>query len=689
MSVPARRSRWQEPFTVFQTNLQEIDATMDVEAALDVVESHGSDTWLLNAGGICAFYPTDLPYHARNPFLADRPSGDLLGDAVAAAHRRGIRVIARLDLSKVPARVAAEHPDWLFVSRDGASQIYNGLYSTCPSGAFYQDRATDILDEILDRYPVDGYFLNWFNFNERDYSEVVHGICHCRSCTSGFAEFSGGRDLPDDQNSGDFPLWRRFADTVLATLSRRYAEHVAPRERDLGVVLRKGAPIVYHEGNNAFRHMRGNDFWPHEVGESVSAHVSVDPEVPLVLNAVAHIDAIYRMGAEQPEHLAHHLLQGIARGANPSTYILGAPGRLPMASIALAQGVTRFHRKHHELYAQLRPAATIGLVRPAPGRAGYAAYLESLEEFRGVYLALQQRHLPFDVVGQAGLTRMAADGAMDRYRLVVLPGLGSLGWDAAAVLDEFVARGGHLLTTGDSGVTAEGTVELAAAPALRRSGNPLSGKEVWSTYATHDEQPHLHEFRCEGSVVPVFGANARYIWKPAAVRSGALLAQAPWGPPEVSYGHTLSGDPALARARYGAGTCSTITWTIGRTYREFGKTEVRDHLLRVLEPLAEAEVTAQLPDRAELILGRDDEGFVAHLLNQTGAGRRSYGPHVPLAGGRLCLRTDVANWRATALVAGHELITYRENGAVVIDLPVLDLFEVVRMHPAQHTVGNP
>ncbi|MFI7664874.1 hypothetical protein [Nocardia sp. NPDC049526] len=38
---------------------------------------------------------------------------------------------------------------------------------------------------------------------------------------------------------------------------------------------------------------------------------------------------------------------------------------------------------------RIRPAATIGLVRPAPGRAGYAAYLESLDEFGGVYLALQ------------------------------------------------------------------------------------------------------------------------------------------------------------------------------------------------------------------------------------------------------------------------------------------------------------
>src|SRR5690606_18845919 len=121
-----------------QTNLQEIDATMDVEAALDVIESHGADTWLVNAGGIAAFHPTDLPYQARSRFLADRPSGDLLGDAVSAAKQRGLRVLARLDLSKVTARAAADHPDWLFVSAAGEPQVYNALYSTCPSGAYYQ-----------------------------------------------------------------------------------------------------------------------------------------------------------------------------------------------------------------------------------------------------------------------------------------------------------------------------------------------------------------------------------------------------------------------------------------------------------------------------------------------------------------------------------------------------------------------
>lgn len=84
-----------------------------------------------------------------------------MGDAVAPAHARGVRVISRVDFSKVHRDVAEEHTHWCFVSPSGEPQVYNGLHSTCPSGPYYQERAFDI-GEILDRYPVDGFFFNGF-----------------------------------------------------------------------------------------------------------------------------------------------------------------------------------------------------------------------------------------------------------------------------------------------------------------------------------------------------------------------------------------------------------------------------------------------------------------------------------------------------------------------------------------------
>src|SRR3954467_5977685 len=73
---------YRSPFRMFQTNLLEVDADMDVEKVLDFIQEFGCDTWLVNGGGIVSFYPTKLEHQTRNPYLAKRPSGDLFGDAV-------------------------------------------------------------------------------------------------------------------------------------------------------------------------------------------------------------------------------------------------------------------------------------------------------------------------------------------------------------------------------------------------------------------------------------------------------------------------------------------------------------------------------------------------------------------------------------------------------------------------------
>jgi hypothetical protein len=670
-------SRWQRSFDVLQTNLQEIDAAMDVEAAADAVLDYGADTWMLNAGGISAFYPSDLPFHTRNPFLAQRRSGDLLGDAVKAAKQRGIKVVARFDMSKVAAPIAQEHPEWLYRTAEGEPQVYNELYSTCPSAGYYQEKSFEIVDEVLDRYDIDAIFFNWFNFNERGYDEVLYGACHCESCRTGFAAFSDGAAHPTDMRAPTFGRWRRYTAEVLGDLSDRISDHVATRKRDVGIILRKGAPIEYVEGNNAYRAMPGKDFWPFAVAEAVSAHAVSRPETPVLINCVAFVDATYRMAPEDPEQFAQYMIQGIARRGNPSAYFFGAPERLPMQrAISEGREVIRFHAAHRDLYSRLRPAATVALVRPDYGSAAPGKYWDVLEEFRGVYTALSERHIPFDVVPLDGLSACARDGRLDRYQLVVLPDVGSVR-DAAGPLDALVAAGTSLLLTGSSAVNAAGEVELASAPAVR-AAEALSGDELWSTYVTDAPQPEIDRFGYAAPIVGVFGTYRRFEWKPSAQRIGAVLPQARFAPPEVAYGHVLSEDPDRAVAQADGGRVVHIPWTIGRSFREFGKSDVRDHLISVVRDLVAPTVTADVHETVEIVAGTSGGADVVHVINHSGVRRRSYAAHVPIAGGVLRLpgRGD-QQVRARALRAGQELKTRADGADLLIDLPVVGLFEVV------------
>ncbi len=670
-SAPGRW--WHRPFSVFQTNLQEIDATLDVDATLGFIEDYGADTWLLNTGGIVTFHPTDLPFQTRSPYLADRPSGDLVGDAVTAAHERGVKVIARLDFSKVSAAIAREHADWLYVSPESEPQVYNTLYSVCPSGEYYQQRTIDVLDEIMDRYPIDGFFFNWFNFNERDYSRRYLGVCQCGSCQQRYSA-RAGKALPTGPRSENYWDWLQFSFETTGALTRRITEHINDRRPDVALVLRRGASIAYQEANNAF----GTDVWPHETAEAVSAHVTAAPDVPVMVNSVSFVDMPYRMAGEQPERFEQYLVQAIARGGNPSTYIMGAPGRVPYANLRLGREVTRFHRDHVDLYADLSPAATVAVVRPNRFGMRPDRYATTVEEYRGVYSSLQQTHQPFDLLAQESLVEMGRRGRLDRYSLVVLPDLGPLGADVAATLDAFVAAGGHVLCTGTSGVAEDGTIELASSPARTTAGPPTVDAALWSSYATLEEQPRADEYRYEPSVVPVWGACSSFEWKPGVTELGSMLPPAPYGPPEKCYGHIVGEDPAIVSLEHGSGGVTVIPWTIGRAYREFGTTELRTFLLRAVAPHAMSVVTASLPEQVEVILGASDGALVVHLVNLSGARHRTFGPHLTIPGGQLRLHGTRAS-RADALVA-HQPVAIRHDGDdAVLDLPALELFEVVRV----------
>src|SRR5690349_24643709 len=85
------------PYRLVQTNLREIDATMDTDAYVQSMVDASANVVLLNVGGIVANYPTKLPFQYRNPYM----KGDLVGTMVRKLHDKGIRVIGRFDVSKL------------------------------------------------------------------------------------------------------------------------------------------------------------------------------------------------------------------------------------------------------------------------------------------------------------------------------------------------------------------------------------------------------------------------------------------------------------------------------------------------------------------------------------------------------------------------------------------------------------
>jgi hypothetical protein len=684
------RAWWRLPFGMFQTNLREIDATLDVEAVLDYIQGHGADAWLVNAGGILSFFPTDLPFQTRNPFLAQRPGGDMLGDAVKGAHARGLRLVARMDFSKVAAKIANEHPEWLYVSPSGQSQVYSGLYSVCPNGQYYQEKAFLALDEVIDRYPVDGFFFNWFSFNEVDYSKVYNGVCHCLSCQRAFKAYSGLDTLPDNASSPSYGVWRTFSASVIANLTTRFKDHIAKRRPD-AFLLGRTANLIFHEANNAL----GRELWHHATGESVSAPKSHRPDVPVMVNSVAFMDMPYRLAGEEPEHFAQYLVQTISRGGSISTYIMGTPGLIPYPCLPVAGEITRFHKQWRDVYTDLHPTARTGLVLPKQAARSAADHERATAEYRGFYEALQQTHVPFDVVPQDGLLEMAANGGLARYSVLILPDLGELTADTARTLDAFVADGGRLLSTGSSGLAQDGSIQLASLAAESQLA-VTTGQALWSTSVAPDQSGVTTPHQYQGPVLPVYGAYHYCAWKDGANRRQVMLARAQFGPPEKAYGYEPVEHPGYAVQTHGKGRTAMVPWTIGRSYRDLGLTVTRDAMGAIVAELLAGDeiVAADLPESVEITVnkapGETGDRLVVHVINMSGARRCNFGPPVPVRDGVLRVRGSAAGATAKSLVGDAPCqTTQQDDGWLSIALPTINLFDVIVVETATSSGTGP
>ena len=659
------RPWWRVPFRVFQTNLREPDATLDVERTLDAIERHGSNVWLINGGGIVSFYPTDLPFQVRNPYLEQRSSGDLLGDAIEAAHRRGIRVIARMDFSKVPEQVAHAHPEWLYVDPAGDFQVYQGLYSTCPSADYYQKHAFDVLTEVADRYPVDGFFFNWFGFNEIDYSGRYRGVSQNTRSAQAFAEWSGGRRLPTDRESPDYLEWSRFAAETIRDLTSRFREHISDVAPGAAFIRGPGADVVFHEANNAI----GRANWPFATSEAVSAIRSAAADQPVFVNSVAFVDMPYRLAAEETDRYEQYIAQTLSRGGNPSVYIMGAPGDIDYPNVADVSPLFHFHRDNAGVYTDVVSAADVAVVRPTRLHLGDSAYASAENEFRGVYRSLQQRHVPFDVLPYNGTDLLPERGA---YRVIVLPDCGDIDDESVAALDEAVDDGTIVLLTGSSMVRSK---TLTYSP-VERYSSELSGDDVYATYAAQSFEEEVHP---RHPVVPIFGSYYPIVLRDGSDASMSVVLPAAYGPPEKAYGNVVSREPAVGirRAPSGGGVI-VIPWTIGRAFHELGLTVFRDLIVDAVRVGMHESIEFELPPHVEVTLQRGPSDLVIHLVNLSGVQGNGFVEPIPVRGGAMRVPYRA---RAIDVTTGRELPAEGHGGGSRIPLPDIGALAVVRLSP--------
>jgi hypothetical protein len=127
---------------------------------LDYFQRLHVDAVCLSAGGVVAFYPTQIPMHYRSNWLGDR---DSFGDLAKSCRALGMNVIARTDAHACHQDVYDAHPDWIAVDERGNKRKHPSdadYWITCALGPYNFEFMTSVHEEIMTKYMPDGIFTN-------------------------------------------------------------------------------------------------------------------------------------------------------------------------------------------------------------------------------------------------------------------------------------------------------------------------------------------------------------------------------------------------------------------------------------------------------------------------------------------------------------------------------------------------
>ena len=348
-----------------------------VDAAVDEASRAGANALFIQVRGRGdAFYASQLA--PRSDLLANQPETfDPFERAIAQARARGLAVHAWFNVLLVanfsqrlpPDHVLARHPDWAMQPRRAARRAQTADPRGLPwlaketrdpddvEGQYLSPAAPGVADhleaavrELMRRYPVDGFHLDFIRYPSRDYDYSRHAI-------EGFARTLVAPGDPVTAPDRHVAAWDEYRRTVLTRLAVRLS--AAARAERPGVLV--SAAVVPEEAT-AISHKFQD--WPDWGVRRV-----VDALCPMAYSADSRV---FRRQVEQ----ARERVGGRAPvWAGVGAYRLDTGGIIEKVRIAReagAAGVVLF--SHESLVGQdiarLRREAWAPLHAAGPARAG-------------------------------------------------------------------------------------------------------------------------------------------------------------------------------------------------------------------------------------------------------------------------------------------------------------------------------
>ncbi|WP_251857850.1 alpha-amylase family protein [Herbiconiux sp. L3-i23] len=613
---------------------------VDPETDMAVLADAGADSVVLFAK--CqygnAYYPTDVG--RRHAALRGR---DLFGEHLAAAQRRGMRVIAYYS-NMWDTAAAGQHPQWRLEPLP--SRGSTGRWPALCLLSGYRRRALDQVREIARRYPIDAL---WSDI-------LTAGPCSCPRCRAAFA-LEYGRDMPEDRDDEGWVDLVHFSQRTIGDYLAEQRAVLLEERPDAALIpnfyattfvdavlgLTTGhldlADIGSSEG---YTDWHGLGF-PSFAASYIQAGMLGRPSEVLVSRFVHTWDFTLRSEAQ----LRFEAFTVAARGSTVT--VDDQPGgtgaidpqvyrRLAPVFRRIAERTPWSVNSRPERYSALWVGQRAREVESATGAAEAPSIGEQSAQFppserrdspsdlvaavTGSYRALVEAHLPVGLLDE----RAKSLATLGEHRVLVLADLLTLGDDEFVAIERFVRAGGGLVVTGELAVSREHGSPIGAAALTRllgveygdRSGfsypylriaDDLAGTAGGATIPR--TIPHYGRVR---ALHPV-GQGSRVL----AHRTDPVLET-----DDATYWHNNQPAPGLrtevpviVESRYGQGTVIVSAARLGNNHARLGHAAYGDLLAALVRRAAGTAPSVGIvgSHRAtELVVGEVGDALVAHLV---------------------------------------------------------------------------
>ena len=653
------------PWRMIQTNMRQIDMEdIDAQIYANELKKMNASVVLINVGGIMASYESKVEDHTISEYL----HGDSLKKCMDACHDAGIKVLARMDFSKVRRPVYEKHPDWAYRTREGKIVDYNGDVHACICGGFQQEKAFEIIREVCTTLPIDGLFINMGGFRTTDYSYNYYGICHCDNCKRKFFEMFG-LELPDAEDMND-PVFRKhkvFQRRVMSAYKKRLVETIRAINPEIGI---DGVDFTRMETNTEYK--RALPFWQYSAASNTRGLHGIDGGMVSSNTSVDFIGFFYRHVAVNPEEQQLRLWQDVANFGGVDYYLIGRlDNHEDKSGFEGVKRVFTYKMEHEDEYRGVRSISDILVIR--------GALWDNVPEERGWIRALTEAHMLFD---EALLTSLKEDSDLSGYKVIILPGTASIPTWFARKLDLFAADGGCVISSANSGVYDE-DYNIREQYPFECMGiekvNYVRNDMVSAMLHVEEEDLKVFDSYADDRVL-YFGDEFFFAdYKPSSRGYLKLIPPHPFGPPERCYYTQITGIPGVQVNSYGKGKGVLIPWTCGLLYNRDGYANTFRFMRDLIKNIAGIESVEESPFTPMIAItvgmAQDGSRELVQVVNNSGHFGTSFFTPIPVY--NIALKVPCRKQPATVVsqTTGNAVPYTWKDGKLSVQIDCPDYFE--------------